>query len=184
MARFSCFAALSRGDASESPPDVSTPKGLLESSLESALAVNGLGTDIVEAALTDLSSLQAFPEVSDVLQSARDQGETVVVAVNEPRQLVQDVLRFNGLDSLVDVIVTPEDSGATKPDPAAYQFVIDRVQIPPEDIVFASASCLDASAAARVGLRSSWVNRTKAPVDRIPGADRVLQFQCLRGTQQ
>ena len=66
-----------------------------------------------------------------------------------------------------DVVVTAEEAGAYKPDPAPYALVAKKLRAIPGDIAYLAGSAFDAVGAERHGFRVTWVNRLGDP--RPPG---------------
>jgi len=54
-----------------------------------------------------------------------------------------------------------------KPAPEVYQLAVDRLKTPKEHIAFVSSNCWDALGAKSFGFTVYWINRAKAPVDRL-----------------
>ena len=63
-----------------------------------------------------------------------------------------------------DVVVTAEEAGAYKPDPAPYRLACERLGREPREIAFVAGSPFDARGALALGFQVTWVNRLGAPV--------------------
>jgi 2-haloalkanoic acid dehalogenase type II len=63
-----------------------------------------------------------------------------------------------------DVVVTAEEAGAYKPDPAPYRLACERLARAPGEIAFVAGSPFDARGALACGFQVTWVNRLGAPV--------------------
>ena len=64
-----------------------------------------------------------------------------------------------------DVVVTAEEAGAYKPDPAPYRLACQRLGLPPREIAFVAGSPFDARGALAFGFQVTWVNRL---ADAVP----------------
>ncbi|WP_028216463.1 HAD-IA family hydrolase [Paraburkholderia oxyphila] len=58
-----------------------------------------------------------------------------------------------------DAVVTAEEAGAYKPDPAPYRLALDRLGVSPSESAFVAGSSYDMFGTAAVGLRTYWHNR-------------------------
>ena len=63
-----------------------------------------------------------------------------------------------------DVVVTAEEAGAYKPDPAPYRLACERLGLAPHEVAYVAGSPFDARGALDFGLQVTWVNRLGAPV--------------------
>jgi HAD superfamily hydrolase (TIGR01549 family) len=72
----------------------------------------------------------------------------------------REKLRFLGMDTLVDALITSEDVGVLKPDPAIYQVALQRLQASPAQTVMVGDNwSADVLGALAVGIRPVWLNR-------------------------
>jgi FMN phosphatase YigB (HAD superfamily) len=63
-----------------------------------------------------------------------------------------------------DVVVTAEEAGAYKPDPAPYRLACERLGMAARDVAFVAGSSFDARGALAFGFPVTWVNRLGVPV--------------------
>ena len=54
-----------------------------------------------------------------------------------------------------------------KPDPASYRMAMDSFNLAKEEILFVPFAGWDAAGAKSFGYRTFWVNRAKAPAERL-----------------
>jgi 2-haloalkanoic acid dehalogenase type II len=73
-----------------------------------------------------------------------------------------------------DVVVTAEEAGAYKPDPAPYRLACERLGLAPREIAFVAGSPFDARGALAFGFPVSWVNRLGVPVPADLAGVRIL----------
>ena len=68
------------------------------------------------------------------------------------------------VDAQFDVVVTAEEAGAYKPDPAPYRLACKRLGRAPHEVAYVAGSPFDARGALDFGFEVTWVNRLGAPV--------------------
>ncbi|HEY1333111.1 MAG TPA: HAD-IA family hydrolase [Myxococcaceae bacterium] len=73
-----------------------------------------------------------------------------------------------------DVVVTAEEAGAYKPDPAPYRLACERLGHEARDIAFVAGSPFDARGALAFGFQVIWVNRLGGPVPAELAAVRIV----------
>ena len=62
-----------------------------------------------------------------------------------------------------------EEDGIFKPDPRAYEILVDGLGVNPNEIVFQFSNAWDASGASAFGFKVAWVNRFGQSEERLPG---------------
>ena len=72
-----------------------------------------------------------------------------------------------------DVVVTAEEAGAYKPDPAPYRLACERLDRAPDEVAFVAGSPFDALGALAFGFQVTWVNR---PGERLPAEAPALRI--------
>ena len=73
-----------------------------------------------------------------------------------------------------DVVVTAEEAGGYKPDPAPYRLACERLGLAPREVAFVAGSPFDARGALRLGFQVTWVNRLAAPVPAELSSIRIV----------
>ena len=131
----------------------------------------GLRERLMELYLT----LDAFPEVPEVLRALRKAGlQTAILSNGSPRMLAAAV-KGAGLDGLFDQVLSVEAVGVYKPHPKVYQLAVDVLGISAHSISFQSSNAWDAYAASAFGMQVVWCNRYGQRAERLPGApDRQI----------
>jgi 2-haloalkanoic acid dehalogenase type II len=64
----------------------------------------------------------------------------------------------------LDAVITAEEAGAYKPDPAPYRLACEQLGHAPHEVAFVAGSPFDARGALAFGFQVTWVNRLAAPV--------------------
>jgi len=131
----------------------------------------GLRERLMELYLT----LDAFPEVPEVLRALRKAGlQTAILSNGSPRMLAAAV-EGAGLDGLFDQVLSVEAVGVYKPHPKVYQLAVDVLGVSVHSISFQSSNAWDAYAASAFGMQVVWCNRYGQRAERLPGApDRQI----------
>ena len=62
-----------------------------------------------------------------------------------------------------ELVMSAEEAGAYKPDPAPYRAALERLALDPAQVLFVAGSAHDVGGAARVGMDVYWANRGGAP---------------------
>ncbi|MGI4762193.1 MAG: HAD family hydrolase [Janthinobacterium lividum] len=84
----------------------------------------------------------------------------------------QEKLRFLGMDSLVDALITSEAVGVLKPDPAIYQVALTQLGARPAQTVMVGDNWrADVLGSLAVGIRPVWLNRFGAARPLPPVAE-------------
>jgi 2-haloacid dehalogenase len=79
--------------------------------------------------------------------------------------MIEPLVRASGLR--FDAVLSVDEVTVYKPDPRVYQLAVDRLGVPKEAIGFVSSNGWDALGARSFGFRVFWINRLKAPLDRL-----------------
>jgi 2-haloacid dehalogenase len=145
----------------------------LEFSLETLnLNAPGLRDRLMELYLT----LDAFPEVEDVLRKLKAAGLRTAILSNGSPKMLDAAVKAARLDTLLDAVLSVEEVGVYKPHPKVYQLAVDRVGVPASAIAFQSSNAWDAYAASAFGMQVVWCNRYGQRRERLPGSpDREIK---------
>jgi len=145
----------------------------LEFSLETLnLNTPGLRDRLMELYLT----LDAFPEVEDVLRKLKAAGLRTAILSNGSPKMLDAAVKAARLDTLLDAVLSVEEVGVYKPHPKVYQLAVDRVGVPASAIAFQSSNAWDAYAASAFGMQVVWCNRYGQRRERLPGSpDREIK---------
>ncbi|SFL55782.1 haloacid dehalogenase type II [Salibacterium qingdaonense] len=132
-----------------------------------AAAGTTLSASTETALLEAYQSLELFPESSRVLQTLKNKGSTVIVFSNGTRSMLEPLLRYGGIRSYIDSVLSVDDVKQYKPSPASYQLILDNVPVHRSDITFLSSNGWDISGAEAFGFTTVWVNRSGSPVEEL-----------------
>jgi 2-haloacid dehalogenase len=120
------------------------------------------------ALLRSMRSWQPFPDTRPALTRARESGLRLAIVSNTDRDIVEHTLRHIGVP--FDAVITAEDARAYKPSDVVFDYALERLGSPPEEILHVAFGFkYDIGPASRHGMRTAWVNRhAEAP----PGGAR------------
>jgi len=119
--------------------------------------------------LTLYLTLDAFPEVPDVLQRLKAAGMRTAILSNGSPKMLDAAVRNAKLDALLDLVLSVEDVGVYKPHRKVYQLAVERLGVPAASIAFQSSNAWDAHAASAFGMKVVWCNRYGQRAERLPG---------------
>jgi len=121
-------------------------------------------------------TLDAFPEVPNVLRQLKSAGLRTAILSNGSPKMLDAVVKGAKLDGLLDAVLSVEDVGVYKPHPKVYQLAVDRLGVPASAIAFQSSNAWDAYAASAFGMQVVWCNRYGQRRERLPGTpDREIK---------
>jgi 2-haloacid dehalogenase len=155
---------------------------LAQRSLDYAIASVGgaVCADTRQKLLAAYRTMDAYPEVADVLATLKERGARLAILSNGDPDMLEDAVRAAKLTDLFDAVLSVTAAGIFKPAPAVYRLATERFACAPGDISFQSSNRWDIAGAKAFGFRAVWINRTAAP-DEYPDLqpDRVVRD--LRG---
>ena len=121
-----------------------------------------------DALLRSMGSWQPFPDTRPALRRARESGMRLAIISNTDRDIIAHTLRQIGVP--FDAVITAEDARAYKPADATFDYALERLDTPPEEILHVAFGFkYDIGPAGRHGMQTAWVNRHAEPP---PGAAR------------
>lgn len=100
-------------------------------------------------------SIKAFPGMRDALVRAREQGLRLGVLSDFP---IADKLKTLRIDDVIEYACCTEDAGYLKPHPAPFLYILGRMGLSAQDVLFVGDSYdKDIVGAHRVGMRSCLI---------------------------
>lgn len=128
-----------------------------------------LRDDLLEAYLC----LDAYPEVSAVLERLRSAGITRAILSNGDARMLERAVEAAGLSACLDAVLSVDSVGVYKPDPRVYELACTELGVEPSAVSFQSANAWDAVGAAAYGFRVVWCNRFSQAPERLSPAPDV-----------
>ncbi len=144
--------------------------------LDWALENNGLDGDsaLRERLLKLYWQLSAYGEVPAMLRALKGAGMNTAILSNGSPAMLDGAVHSAELGALLDEVLSVEEVGIFKPAPEVYELVTKRFSSPARHILFVSSNCWDALAARGFGFQAVWVNRSRAPLDRLGHTPRAV----------
>ena len=127
-----------------------------ETLVEEAAIEAGLGSQAAAELQARWGELQPWAEAKAVLAALKPHYKLGVVT-NCSQRLGRIAADLLGVP--FDVVITSEQAGFYKPDPAPYRMALDSLGIAPANAVFVAGSAYDLFGTERVGLATIWHNR-------------------------
>jgi 2-haloacid dehalogenase len=154
---------------------------LTKRALDFALERFDVREPTLRSALLDAyRTLDAFAEVPETLSQLKATGHQIAIFTNGTRGMVEDAIGAARLATLIDQVITVEETGLFKPAMSVYAHAVEAAGVAsPGDITFVSSNRWDVAGAAAAGLRPIWVNRSGLP-DEYPGLAPVRIVSDLR----
>jgi 2-haloacid dehalogenase len=137
---------------------------LTERALDYAMQRYGIADDALRANLLAVyHRIPPFADARDCLTRLRGLGVKVAILTNANRDMVDAAVSHASLASLFDDVISAEDVGRFKTDPAVYRLACDRLDVPPSRVAFVSSNAWDVAGAGAFGLSCIWVRRRALP---------------------
>jgi beta-phosphoglucomutase len=123
--------------------------------------------------LARISGVKPYPGVRELLAAAREKKIPAAICSGALRSDIEPVLEANGLKGEFALMVTADDVPASKPDPACYRLVVERLGVAPRTALAVEDSPAGIAAAKGAGLRVIAVTNSHGR-DKLFGADRIV----------
>jgi pyrophosphatase PpaX len=101
--------------------------------------------------------LKLFPGVADCLGTLKARGAKLGVVTSRRLRSLRPYLELLGILNCFDVLVTPSDTTAHKPDPAPVQFALDKLGTPPAHALMVGDAPFDIQSGAAAGTDTAFV---------------------------
>ena len=137
--------------------------------LDWALESLGLAADRAarEPLMRAYRTLALVPEVRGALEGLGARRPLAILSNGHP-DMLDAVVDHNELRVFFgERVYSVHEAGVFKPDPHVYAIASAQLELPAEAIGFASSNGWDAAGARSFGFHAYWVNRNKAPVERL-----------------
>jgi len=126
---------------------------------------------------TYMGNRRIVPGAATLMEIIRRHARTAVVTNNTVIEQDEKLETF-GLWPHVDVLVTSEECGVAKPDPAIFEHALERLGVGVDEAVMVGDSWInDIEGAAGIGMRAIWLNRHGAPCPDRAMATEVTSFE-------
>jgi len=103
-----------------------------------------------------------------MLKTLKLQGFATAILSNGSPAMLASATASAGIEADLDAVLSVEDVGVFKPSARVYDLVGRHFAVPKDQVLFVSSNGWDVCSAAGFGFQTAWVNRTGAPMDRLP----------------
>ncbi len=133
-----------------------------EGVLRSLLEPEKLDRDLDEAVQHVMSGFTALPVHSDVpdgVRALRDLGLRLITLTNGSTAVSEKLFGQAGIRDAFEALLSVEDAGAWKPDPASYAYAARTCRVEAAEMLLVAVHPWDIDGASRAGLSTAWVSR-------------------------
>lgn len=114
-----------------------------------------------KAALEPFSDIPLYKGVKELLVNMKNRGLLLGALSDFP---CDEKIRLMGLDSIFDVVMTSEETGFVKPDPASFALFAKRMGVDPGKILFVGNSeRYDVAGSIGAGMRAAKISKQSGP---------------------
>ncbi|RPK10848.1 haloacid dehalogenase type II [Priestia endophytica] len=115
--------------------------------------------------------LTPYTEVEDALQKLAH--KKLIVFSNGSRDMLEPLIENSPIARFLDMTINVDDIKQYKPTPASYTHALNKLNLKREEILFLSSNGWDISGAKSFGFQTSWINRTRSPIEEV---DQKLHY--------
>jgi HAD superfamily hydrolase (TIGR01509 family) len=101
-----------------------------------------------------LPRLRPFPKVRELVARLERDGKEIAVATSASEEDLRALLEKVGVSHLAREAATKDDAERSKPDPDIVRAALDRLGLPPDDVVMVGDTPYDVESASRAGVRT------------------------------
>jgi 2-haloacid dehalogenase len=131
-----------------------------------------LTAERMEALMAEYTMLSPFADVSGIFGKMK--GVKRAILSNGSPDMLEPLVAHSGLE--LDAVISVDEVKIFKPAPQVYELAPKRLGVAKERIGFVSSNCWDALGARSFGFTAFWINRGRAPLDRLGfEPDRVVE---------
>ena len=122
-------------------------------------------------------AIEPFPGMVELIKELKSRGYKVAVTTSRMYNSTMVGLRKFGLDEVLDVIVTAEDTTKHKPDPEPALITLEKLGAKPEEALLIGDSMFDIKCAHNAGIKAVLVGWAEAVSEEdLNGPDRPEYF--------
>lgn len=116
-----------------------------------------------------------LPGLRELLDEGRRRGLTLALVTNSVEADADQILSPLDLDGTFDPVVYPSEVSASKPEPASYLEVLDRLEIEADEALAFEDSVTGAEASRAAGIRTVGISSAHTPEElKAAGVDLVV----------
>ncbi len=99
-----------------------------------------------------IDQIKAFAKVRDLFKIIKASGKKIAIGTSAKKDELSHYLKVAKIDDLVDVKTSADDVEKSKPFPDIFAVALDKLNLPPENVVVIGDSPYDAEAASKIDL--------------------------------
>ena len=103
-----------------------------------------------------------------MLAALKARGHALAILSNGTPAMLARAADSAGIAGMFQTLISIEDVQTYKPAPSVYALVQAQLNVAPDQVLFVSSNGWDIAGAGQFGFATAWINRTGAPVDRLP----------------
>jgi 2-haloacid dehalogenase len=130
-----------------------------------------LSDEIRKDILNSFANITPHSDIIPALVKLKTAGFRTVAFSNSSRNLISIQMKNSGLIEYFDDIISVEETGSFKPDPAVYKFAAKELNQPIENLRLVATHDWDTHGALSAGMRAAFINRSNTiyhPLYRQP----------------
>lgn len=131
------------------------------------LSRHQLTPEQVAYVVAGMGELPPHPDVEPAMRVLRDGGIRVSCLTNGAPEVVEAFLSRNGLDPLVEAVITTSELQSWKPPAKVYLHAAAKLGLEPDRVCLVACHAWDCHGAKRAGLMAGWVGRAEGGYDEI-----------------
>jgi 2-haloacid dehalogenase len=116
-----------------------------------------------EALMQEYLKLATYPDVQETLRKLKSRKQAILS--NGSPDMLLPLVEHSGLR--FDAVISVDELKIYKPAPQVYELAVRKLHTEKARIGFVSSNCWDAMGAKSYGFKVYWINRARAPVDRL-----------------
>lgn len=120
--------------------------------------------DEKSALLDAYLQLPAFPDVKPAFDALRRSGYRLLALSNGTESSLRAVLQNSDLLRYFEAVLSVDHIHTFKPDPAVYEYLVQSVKRPKEEVWLVSSNPWDVIGAKACGLKTAWAHRDSARI--------------------
>lgn len=161
------FASLLRdgfalATAGSTAPFAALGEGVLRILL-TGIPLRGSLDDAVGHIMAGFAALPVHPDVPTGIRSLQAAGVRLVTLSNGSADVAEQLFARAGLGDAFDLLLSVTEAGVWKPAGDAYRYAARRCETPLAEMLLVAAHPWDIDGAARAGMGTAWINRTRSP---------------------
>lgn len=129
-----------------------------------AYTLDGLGLahdrSLFDRIMDKYCHLALYPDAKQALTALKNY--RLAILSNGSQQMLDDVVRNSGLDSILEAVISVDSRKIFKPSPEVYELIQTELDVSPQEVLFVSSNAFDVCGAKNFGLKVTWVERVTA----------------------